>query len=223
MFHFALRMVAMVRLEPPSVLVSLCPRDGSGKCDHSWLAGGFTAQQPSAVAAWLPVRRTTFPPSILEQYIFSVVVFVPFVAVTVGQLKVVASIYFACVWWECEGECAFIFMRPCLKLATCTGRNLPSPSDWGNCLQHLCHLVALVCSSMNAKEKADSLDLRVLTKVPLFVVPLEKDEQQHCAAARYPRMHLARHPEDYKVPSADSENAAAHERWALTLVNLSSL
>lgn len=47
------------------------------------------------------------------------------------------------------------------------------------------------------------------TKALLFALQ-EKDEQQHCAEAWYPRMHLAGDPEDNKVPGAHPENAAAH-------------
>lgn len=51
--------------------MSLCPCDRNcSKCDCSWLAGGLTAQQPSAITAWLPVCCTTFSSSIQEQYIF---------------------------------------------------------------------------------------------------------------------------------------------------------
>lgn len=50
---------------------------------------------------------------------------------------------------------------------------------------------------------------QVLPKPLLLIVP-EKDEQQHCAQAWYPRMHLAGDPEDNKVPRSDSEDAAAH-------------
>lgn len=44
----------------------------------------------------------------------------------------------------------------------------------------------------------------------LCLLSVEKDEQQHCAEARYSRMHLAGDPEDNKVSSADSQNATAH-------------
>lgn len=49
----------------------------------------------------------------------------------------------------------------------------------------------------------------MLLKNLLLILP-EKDELQHCAKARYSRMHFAGDPEDNKVPGADSKNATAH-------------
>lgn len=48
-----------------------------------------------------------------------------------------------------------------------------------------------------------------LTEGRVFCLP-EKDEQQHCAEAWYPRMHLASDTADNQVPGADPEIAAAH-------------
>lgn len=48
----------------------------------------------------------------------------------------------------------------------------------------------------------------------LFCFFTEKDEQQHRAEVRYPRMHFAGDAEDNKVPRVGAENVTAHNRLA---------